>query len=314
MQRIRSILVYVDSRPEAINGLRTAEELARRTGASVNVMDVVDDAMLLASHPELAEESVGSRMAALEALVAPLRRELAVTTTVARGTVSLELIRQVLRQRPALVIKTARGTERGRPVFFGTTAMHLIRKCPCPVWLVSPEPAAERPRIVAAVNPRSEGGGMRLALKVLDQARALARHLGGDLRVVHAWYPAAVDILRRRASAEELDRYVTDVEAEAREAFEDLLAVAPNGTVPETHHLLRGSPEEVIPEFARHEGADAIVMGSVGRAGIAGLLVGEMAEEILNRVRCGVLCVKPDGFVSPVGFADVTTEAPTVGP
>lgn len=41
-------------------------------------------------------------------------------------------------------------------------------------------------------------------------------------------------------------------------------------------------------------------MGSVGHAGVRGLLMGERAEEILSRVDCGVLAVKPDGFVSPL--------------
>jgi universal stress protein E len=41
-------------------------------------------------------------------------------------------------------------------------------------------------------------------------------------------------------------------------------------------------------------------MGTVGRAGIAGLLIGNTAEKILHQVECSVMTVKPDGFVSPV--------------
>jgi nucleotide-binding universal stress UspA family protein len=105
---------------------------------------------------------------------------------------------------------------------------------------------------------------------------------------------------------EELKRYILDVEASAREALAELLASAPPSELAETPHLVRGEPERIIPNFAREQGAEVIVMGSLGRSGVAGLLIGEMAEEILSRVSCGVLCVKPDGFVSPVQLRDAS--------
>ena len=303
MQRFRNILVYVDERPESLEALKTAVGLGRLSRAHIHVMDVVEPGIA----NELGAEAVSERIAELEELVQPYRAHVEITTTVAKGRVSLELIRQAIRQRNDLVIKTARGSERGRRVFFGTTAMHLIRKCPCPVWLVSPMPLRDRPRIVAAVDPQSEGGGTQLAVRVVDRARALTRHLNGELHVVHAWYPAAAGLLRRRVSSDQLHAYVSNVEHTARAAFGDVLAMAPESDVPETHHLLRGEPQEIIPEFAARERVDAIVMGSLGRAGIAGLLIGEMAEEILSRVQCGVFCVKPEGFVTPVSVGDRPT-------
>ena len=300
MQRFRNILVYVDERPEALEALKTAVGLGRLSGAHVNVMDVVDPGVA----GELGDEAVGERIAELEEIVRPYRPLVEITTTVARGKVSLELIRQAIRERNDLVIKTARGSERGRRVFFGTTAMHLIRKCPCPVWLVSPLPLHERPRIMAAVDPQSEGGGIQLALRIIDRARSLTRHLNGELHVVHAWYPTAAGLLRKRVSADQLHEYLSNVEHTARAAFDDVLAIAPESDVPESHHLLRGEPQEIIPEYAAREGVDSIVMGSLGRAGIAGLLIGEMAEEILSRVQCGVLAVKPDGFITPISVGN----------
>ena len=48
--------------------------------------------------------------------------------------------------------------------------------------------------------------------------------------------------------------------------------------------------------------AASVVMGTMGRTGIAGLLVGNTAESILKRVACSVLTVKPEGFVPPVSL------------
>ena len=59
-------------------------------------------------------------------------------------------------------------------------------------------------------------------------------------------------------------------------------------------------PEEVIPEFVVAEGVDILVMGTVARGGIPGLLIGNTAERVLRKITCSVLAIKPDEFVSPV--------------
>jgi nucleotide-binding universal stress UspA family protein len=66
------------------------------------------------------------------------------------------------------------------------------------------------------------------------------------------------------------------------------------------YHLLRGAASKVIPLTARRLKADLVVMGTVARTGIAGLIIGNTAEAILEQLRCSVLAVKPLGFVSPV--------------
>ena len=47
-----------------------------------------------------------------------------------------------------------------------------------------------------------------------------------------------------------------------------------------------------------------IIMGTVGRTGIPGFIMGNTAETILNRIDCSVLAIKPDGFVTPVRLAE----------
>jgi nucleotide-binding universal stress UspA family protein len=41
-------------------------------------------------------------------------------------------------------------------------------------------------------------------------------------------------------------------------------------------------------------------MGTISRTGVAGLLIGNTAERVLQKANCSVLAVKPDGFSSPV--------------
>ena len=52
--------------------------------------------------------------------------------------------------------------------------------------------------------------------------------------------------------------------------------------------------------FRSGRGVDILVMGSVARSGIAGFLMGNTAENIMRKLDCDLVALKPKGFVSPV--------------
>lgn len=59
-----------------------------------------------------------------------------------------------------------------------------------------------------------------------------------------------------------------------------------------TPHIHVGQPVEVIVRMAAELGCDLIVMGSHGRSGVAGLLMGSVAARVLHGASCPVLLVK----------------------
>ena len=69
-------------------------------------------------------------------------------------------------------------------------------------------------------------------------------------------------------------------------------------------HFVNGVPREIIPQFANSNNTDLLVLGTVARTGIPGLFMGNTAENILNRLRCSVLAIKPPGFETPVEPVD----------
>ena len=69
-------------------------------------------------------------------------------------------------------------------------------------------------------------------------------------------------------------------------------------------HILKGDAPTVIPEFASLEGVDLIVMGTVGRSGMVGMLIGNTAEQILDQIECSVIAVKPSSYISPIKMGD----------
>jgi nucleotide-binding universal stress UspA family protein len=59
-----------------------------------------------------------------------------------------------------------------------------------------------------------------------------------------------------------------------------------------TTHIHVGQPAEVIARLASELECDLIVMGTHGRTGIAGLVMGSVASRVLHLAECPVMLVK----------------------
>ena len=64
--------------------------------------------------------------------------------------------------------------------------------------------------------------------------------------------------------------------------------------------VLRHDRELVIKTEEKENQIDLIIMGTVGRKGIPGFLMGNTAEAVLNHIDCSILAIKPESFISPV--------------
>ncbi|MDZ7712715.1 MAG: universal stress protein [Rhodovibrio sp.] len=73
-----------------------------------------------------------------------------------------------------------------------------------------------------------------------------------------------------------------------------------NGWPKLRRHVVRGNPRSAIPRMVGELGADLLVLGTVARTGVPGLIIGNTAEDVLNSVDIGIVAVKPPGYVSPV--------------
>ncbi|MFN2169102.1 MAG: universal stress protein, partial [Anaerolineae bacterium] len=69
-------------------------------------------------------------------------------------------------------------------------------------------------------------------------------------------------------------------------------------------HLPGGPTGLSISEVADEHRSDIIVMGTLSRTGLKGLLMGNTCETVLQHIDASVLAVKPEGFISPVTFED----------
>lgn len=242
---------------------------------------------------------VGRLREHLGELAVPFVREgLQVSTDVLRGTPFVALIGQVLGGRFDLVIKSAEGQDGS---FFGSTALHLVRKCPCPVWIVAPAPAQGPRRVLAAIDPDPfDPVRARLAESVLRTARQVAELDGSELHVAYAWTAWGEGGLRGPAAPAQLDAYRSAIARVARQQVTSFLGRTLPDLPADRVHLTSGEPGPVLAERSRALRAHTMVLGTVGRVGTPGVLIGSSAESALSLLGCSVVALKPEGFATPV--------------
>jgi nucleotide-binding universal stress UspA family protein len=303
------ILVYAPPNDGARIALGEAARVARRDGSCLHVLRVLDAERWLARGRDTARAErlrcivADGQREALEASVEPLRASgTKVDVEVRWGTPWLELVRAVLRGHHTLVVKAAEGAASSRRLFLGSTALHLIRKCPSPVWIVGAASRRRGSRVLAAVDPQAtDRTRLGLARRVLALAQDCAGVLEGELHAVGLWQAPAARLLEPRLDQAEFDAWLAEAEADARTG---LAHIARGLLAPARVRLERGDPRERLPALVESEGFDVLVLGSLGEVGAAGLLIGETAETVIRSVRCSILAVKPDGFVCPVRVED----------
>jgi universal stress protein E len=311
MKRFKNILMVAGGEGWERAALKRAVALAKNNRARLTVVDVIEELpremRVLSKSIHLADLqklAISERLKELRHHIEPiLNKGVQVTAKVLVGTPFLEVIREVLKNKHDLVMKTVRGEGRLKEVLFGSTAMHLMRKCPCPVWVIKPAHQKKYAKIMAAVNPDPiDKKRNAFNMKIMELATSLARTEGSELHVAHAWRLYGEEMLSGfiRMDRREVDRLVRKARTEHEGRISELVERYTPGLPSNRIHLLKGFAEDVLPALAKRKGIELIVMGTVCRTGIAGFIVGNTAENILQQVDCSVLAVKPDGFVSPV--------------
>ncbi|WP_320176073.1 universal stress protein [Maridesulfovibrio sp.] len=182
-----------------------------------------------------------------------------------------------------------------------STVMHLLRKCPCPVWIHHGHLWRGAVRILAAIGPFDNSpGNESLNSNILKHAAELSRVLGGKLHVMHCWKGYLEGVTANPYFSEnEVEKYLDYEKSSSERAFENLIEATSFPNEPRKV-IMHGDPGILIPEYALEKKMDIVVMGSVARSGIAGLLIGNTAEKVAGALTESLLAIKPAGFISPV--------------
>ncbi|MBX6386794.1 MAG: universal stress protein [Microbispora sp.] len=167
-----------------------------------------------------------------------------------------------------------------RGLLLGSVAQGVAGHAPCDVVVVREPATASRGEVVAGID------GSPASACVLDFAFAEAALRGAGLRVVHAYSP--LDAGRGLAPVpDDFDdektqvRMVAEALAGRRERYPDLRV---------TGEAVRSHPVDAL--LRASEGADLLVVGSRGRGGFTGLLLGSVSQALLHHATVPVAVVR----------------------
>jgi nucleotide-binding universal stress UspA family protein len=310
MRRFKNIVVLYECDRATLD---RAASLAKENRARLTVVQVVGNPPDNWEHVDLGGKTLDLRKLVVNELEKSLKEFVAsakhersrIATKVLTGIPSVEIVRDVIKDNRDLLIMTAEGKGGLKERLFGSTARHLLRQCPCPVWIMKPTRRKRFRQIMAAVDPAPENKVRdSMNATILQLASSLAAQDHADLQVVHAWTLYGETLMRRPGvglAESEIRRYAQQEAQKQRRALEALLAkhIGGMGEV----NLVNGNAGSVIPQMAATMKVDLLVMGTVCRTGIPGFFIGNTAETILDKVDCSVLTVKPEGFQSAVQLA-----------
>jgi nucleotide-binding universal stress UspA family protein len=293
----KHILVPLDGSRMAESALGMATALAKRFGASLTLIHVIEKDAPSEIHQERHLVSVAEASAYLdESSRLPSLVGLRVSTHVHEAEVSdvaASVTQHAEELAPDLIVMSSHGRGGARRLLFGTIAQQIISRGSTPVLVVRPSAGfreSARWRTVLAPidgNPAHEKG-LPVAI---DIARAFqcrlhllmvvptVGNLGGQQGALSLLLPGATRVKLEMDSASARE-YVAKREKELTSAG-----------VQAGCEMSRGDPARAIVKAARRLSADLVVMGTHGRAGTDAFWAGSVAAQVVSRASAPLLLV-----------------------
>lgn len=219
----------------------------------------------------------------------------------------LEIIQQVVRAKHDLVVVGKNDTTRLGYILFGNSSLKLMRRCPCPVLITQPVTFA---RAILGADVRSGAGsnGSHFNIAVatdlepsseqaLQLGIALAKQMNAYLHVLHVVEYDLQYVCNIGFPDAKQESYRRQIREQAQETLQAQLAKTDYQTLgPRLKMHLAGDinvPDVAIQHFIEANHIHLLVMGTLGRGGTGGIMIGNTTERLLPRVHCSVLAVKP---------------------
>ena len=127
----------------------------------------------------------------------------------------------------------------------------------------------------------------------LEYARILAAKFGSSLQILHVIDdPTAASEFVPDGFAPSTEDIRTGLLAQAHTRLERLMNRVDCSRYHAHAQAVLGLPAQSIVDYARATGTGLIVMGTHGRTGLAHLLMGSVAEQVVRTAPCPVLTVR----------------------
>ena len=240
------------------------------------------------------EENCRSILGAATAEARELSPEIDIHTSTVHAQAASALIAES--RHADTVVVGSRGLGAVKEAIVGSTSMQLAAYASCPVVVLRENPGRVDPnrRVVVGVD----GSDLSVEATGYAFAQASDRELG--LTVLHAWDAAFfTSTVALSALVETWDDLEAEQETITSAAIAEWVAKYPHVDV--RTDVVQGRPSDIL--VGASDGAEMVVVGSRGRGGFRGLLLGSVSRSVIHRARCPVAVIRP----FPHSDSDATT-------
>ena len=273
---MKKILVPTDFSPVAAQATRFAIELAKAAGGSLHLLHVIElpvmhDTTLmptLSFEQEYLEDATKLATKKFGQIVRTARGESFMTFSVEFGPTSMAIMDVLRKRKSDLIVMGTSGASGLKEYFIGSNTEKIVRLSPVPVWTVPGHLSLKDIRNI--VIPTSLYGEQEA---VVAQAKALQKIIKARIHVLYINTPAlfradnlSVDLLEQFARKHKLTDHITHI-------WNDV------------------SEESGVVNFASRTGSCLVIMATHGRRGLAHLMTGSIAEDVVNHIRFPVLAM-----------------------
>ena len=133
--------------------------------------------------------------------------------------------------------------------------------------------------------------GSPLAETILDPVRALARHLGAEIVLLHVTH--VPEMIRTAQSGPTLDEIVVQERERAQAYLEGVARRLRESGVSVRTAVSAGEAAVVIVRYADRERMDLIALATHGRSGLQRWLYGSVADAVLHTTKTPLLLLRP---------------------
>jgi nucleotide-binding universal stress UspA family protein len=147
-----------------------------------------------------------------------------------------------------------------------------------------------------------------LSLVAVEYALAFSKMFGSRIYLLHTL--DTIPVLALHTVDLTTETVIYETEKNARNDLH-LFTISKIGNIPNVVEIVRkGIAQEEIVKFAKEESIDLIIMATHGRSGISHVLMGSVAEKVVQHSPVPVLTVKPEKMQTSASPAKNVHEHP----
>lgn len=125
----------------------------------------------------------------------------------------------------------------------------------------------------------------------------MADQFGAELHVLHVLHDLFLTMPQTSAALLISPKTLDDIVTHAEDEIQQIPPTAWSHGKKVTRVVRIGSTYDTIVQYAKDNAIDLIVMGTHGRTGLPHVLLGSVAERVVQHAPCSVLTVRPDRTV-----------------